>query len=80
LDNVQLESCRLAKDFDLRTLRPGDLLVFDRQVRTLRAPTIKATSDILTGNLDTDPLIYLARGGVRVVMPLDPDLLTTGSA
>lgn len=49
-------------------------------MRTLRAPTIKATSDILTGNLDTDPLIYLARGGVRVVMPLDPDLVTTGSA
>jgi hypothetical protein len=80
LDNVELETRRLTKDFDLRTLRPGDLLVFDRQVRTLRTPTINATSDILTGNLDTDPLIYLARGGVRVVMPLDPDLLTTSSA
>lgn len=80
LDNVQLETRRMTRDLDLRMLQPGDLLVFDRQVRTLHSAVPGATSATLTGNLDLDPLIYLERGGVRVVMQLDPDLIATTSA
>lgn len=83
LDNLaklDIEARRLTVDFDLRTLRPGDLLVFDRQVRTLHGPSIGAVDKPLAGNLEVDPLIYFSRGGIRLLMPLDPQWITTQTA
>src|SRR3712207_7633685 len=45
--------------------RSGDLLVFDRQVRTLHGVTMESVSQPLTGNLDIDPLIYFCRAGFQ---------------
>jgi hypothetical protein len=83
LDNVsklEIEARRLTVDFNLRTLRPGELLVFDRQVRTLHGVKMDAVDRPLTGDLDVDPLIYFSRGGIRLVMPLDPQWITTQTA
>ncbi|MDS0134729.1 MULTISPECIES: hypothetical protein [unclassified Amycolatopsis] len=79
MSQVQLETRRLTLDFDLRTLNPGDLLVFDRQIRTLHG-AMPNESRTLTGNLDIDPIAYFERSGVRVIMQLDPSLITTNSA
>ncbi|MGK3206800.1 hypothetical protein [Amycolatopsis sp. MEPSY49] len=79
MNQVQLETRRLTLDFDLRTLNPGDLLVFDRQVRTLHS-AMPNENRALTGNLDIDPIAYFERSGVRVIMQLDPSLITTNSA
>lgn len=60
LANLDIDARRLTVDFDLRTLRPGDLLVFDRQVRTLHGVNVDAASKPLVGDLDVDPLIYFS--------------------
>lgn len=80
LAKLHIEARRLTVDFDLRTLKAGDLLVFDRQVRTLHGVTMKDANRPLAENLEIDPLIYFSRGGIRVVMPLDPQWITTETA
>ena len=80
LSKLNIETRRLTVDFNLRTLIPGDLLVFDRQVRTLHGVPMDAAETPLTGDLDIDPLIYFSRGGIRVVMPIDPKWITTQTA
>lgn len=79
LAQVELPLKRLTPDLNLRTLQEGDLLVFDRKVNTLNGPQpgeIRA----LTGDLDIDPLVYIKKGGVRIVMPYDPKYVTTSTA
>lgn len=80
LAGLDVEARRLTMDLDLRTLRAGDLLVFDRQLRTLHGPAVGDTNSPLTGDLDVDPLVYFSRGGIRVVMPIDPECITTTTA
>jgi hypothetical protein len=80
LDKVHVETKRLTTDFDLRSLDAGDLLVFDRWVFTRNGPRHGDRSSTLTGDLNVDPLIYFKRGGVRVVMPIEPAFVTTASA
>lgn len=79
LARVSLPMKRLTRDFDLRTLQRGDLLVFDRELFTHNGPT-SARPVPLTGNLDRDPLIHFRRGCVRVIMTVDPACVTTGTA
>ena len=89
LDAMESISVRLAKvelplklftpDLNLRTLQQGDLLVFDRTVRTLNGLRPNEIRP-LTGDLDVDPLVYIKTGGVRIVMPYDSRYVTTSTA
>lgn len=69
--DVELPVRRFTQDLNLRSLRNGQLLVFDRRVFTLNCPEPSATPT-LTGDLNVDPLVYIKKQGVRIVMPYDP--------
>lgn len=77
--DVELPVRRFTQDLNLRSLRNGQLLVFDRRVFTLNCPDPGATPT-LTGDLNVDPLVYIKKQGVRIVMPYDPAFITTSTA
>lgn len=79
LARVELPLKLLTPDLNLRTLQQGDLLVFDRTVRTLNGLWPNEIRP-LTGDLDVDPLVYIKTGGVRIVMPYDSRYVTTSTA
>lgn len=79
LGQVDLPVKRFTLDLNLRELREGDLMVFDRRVHTLNGPRPNQTLPP-TGDLNIDPLVYLKRDGVRIVMPYDPRFITTSTA
>ncbi|BBZ31202.1 hypothetical protein MMAD_54970 (plasmid) [Mycolicibacterium madagascariense] len=79
LDTVALRAKRFVQTLDLRQLHQGDLLIFDTQVRTRNgaAPNQHVR---LTGDLNRDPHIYIQRRGVRILLPLKPEMITTDTA
>ncbi|MGV0780290.1 hypothetical protein [Mycolicibacterium sp. XJ775] len=79
LGGLDLLAKRFTADFSLRALDAGDLFVFDTWLRTRNG--VRPDDPIrLTGDLNKDPHVYLQRQGVRIVMPLDPKWITTGTA
>lgn len=76
---IELPTRRFTQDLNLRSLKPGDLLVFNRRVHTLNGPAPRENQP-LTNDLRKDPLIYIKKGGVRIVMPYDPQYVTTDTA
>ncbi|WP_162625616.1 hypothetical protein [Mycolicibacterium llatzerense] len=79
LDRIALRAKRFTVDLPLRQLAEGDLLIFDTQVRTRNGVSPGQRFD-LTGDLNHDPHIYIQRRGVRILMPLKPEMITTGTA
>ncbi|WP_155957163.1 hypothetical protein [Rhodococcus sp. UNC23MFCrub1.1] len=76
---IELPTRRFTQDLNLRTLKPGDLLVFNRRVHTLNGPAPHENRP-LTNDLTKDPVIYIKKSGVRIVMPYDPRYVTTDTA
>ncbi|CAM3359427.1 hypothetical protein H7J08_22220 [Mycobacterium frederiksbergense] len=79
LDTVALCAKRFVHTLDLRQLQQGDLLIFDTQVRT-RNGVAPDQNIRLTGDLNRDPHVYIQRRGVRIVLPLKPEMITTDTA
>lgn len=79
LDKIALRAKRFTPDLDLRQLTDGDLLIFDTQVRTRNGASPRQVVE-LTGDLNRDPHIYIQRRGVRIVMSLKPQMITTDTA
>jgi len=79
LDTVALRAKRFTLTLDLRQLQQGDLLIFDTQVRTRNgvAPNEYVR---LTGDLNRDPHVYIQRRGVRILLPVKPEMITTDTA
>lgn len=79
LDRIAFRAKRFVPDLKLRELSNGDLLIFDTQIRT-RNGASPGQRVHLTGNLNDDPHVYIQRRGVRIVLPLKPEMITTDTA
>lgn len=79
LDRIALQAKRFTLVLPLRQLTNGDLLIFDTQVRT-RNSAWPGQQVELTGDFNKDPHIYIQRRGVRSLMPLKPEMITTDTA
>lgn len=79
LRRVELPLKRYTSDFDLRSLERGDVLVFDTELYTRGRPPAQQALP-LTGDLNHDPFLHFLRGDTRVIMPIDPQWITTGTA
>ncbi|GFG86916.1 hypothetical protein [Mycolicibacter algericus] len=76
---LNLPCKRFTRDFSLRSLDTGDLFVFDTWFRTRNGPAPQNPVP-LTGDLNKDPHVYIQRQRVRIIMPLNPRWVTTGTA
>lgn len=79
LDTVPMRAKRFVLGLDLRQLQQSDLLIFDTQVRT-RNGVAPNEQVLLTGNLNRDPHVYIQRRGVRILLPIKPEMITTDTA
>lgn len=83
LPRLEMDSIRLTADTSFGKLPLGIPVTFARGVRTLNGPRIPRgnTSDFgMTGDLRTDPQVYMARSGWRITLPYDPQWLTSNTA
>ena len=79
LDRIAVRAKRFTQELPLRELTDGDLLIFDTQVRS-RNSVWPGQRVELTGDFNKDPHIYIQRRGVRILMPLKPEMITTDTA
>lgn len=78
LNRLEICAAPLGPSFD--GLKPGQVISFDDKFRTKNVPgpdECRQSSYSLTGDLDRDPILYLKRGGKKLVLTLDPRWMTT---
>ncbi|MEV0855111.1 hypothetical protein [Nocardia fluminea] len=80
LRRSDLSPRRLTSEFQMRSLRESELVVFDRKVHTRNGPAARELAPPLTGDLNVDPFVWFQKDRVGVIMPIDPQFISTSTA